>query len=212
MKHPIHLENRELVGKRLVSPTSVRNCPPIGVQLKEILPVNAHVLEIASGTGQHGHHMCGLRSDIVWQPTDIDAESMDSQAAYALDFPGQMLTPLRIDVTVENWWAELPEINAIFCANMIHIAPWQAAEGLVKGAGVLLKNGGKMCLYGPFLTKEGNAESNLQFDTNLRARNPEWGVRSLDSVKHIFADNGLNLAAMIEMPRNNSLLIFGTDS
>jgi len=212
VKHPIHLENRELIGKRLVSPTSVRNCPPIGEQLKVILQINANVLEIASGTGQHGHHMCGIRPDINWQPTDIDPDSMDSQAAYALDYPDQMARPLKIDVTGKDWWRQCDDIDAIFCANMIHIAPWSAAEGLALGAGALLKKNGKMCLYGPFLTETGNAESNLQFDANLKARNPEWGVRSLESVKHIFADQQLNLEAIIEMPRNNSLLVFETNS
>lgn len=212
MKHPIHLEKRDLVGKRLVSPSSERNCIPIGEHLTQILPKNAHVLEIAAGTGQHAHHMCSLRSDIIWQPTDIDPVSLLSQAAYALDFPKRIQTPIELNVTEERWWSGFTKVNAIFCANMIHIAPWSAAQGLAEGAGALLAAGGKMCVYGPFMFEAGTAESNLQFDANLKARNPEWGVRSLESVKHIFADQGLNLEAIIEMPRNNSLLIFEAGS
>ena len=212
MKQPIHLENRELVGKRLISPTSERNRFPIGDQLDNLLCKNARVLEVAAGTGQHAHHMCGLRPDIFWQTTDMDAQSLESQMAYRIDFPSQMKPPIALDVSLENWWTEFGEIDAIFCANMIHIAPWNAAEGLASGSGALLAKGGKMCLYGPFLSETGNAESNLAFDANLKARNPAWGVRSLDSVKHIFADQGLNLEAIIEMPRNNSLLIFASDS
>ena len=208
MKHPIHLEDRDLIGKRLVSPTSERNRFPIGEQLELLLSENAQVLEIAGGTGQHAHHMCGLRSDIIWQPTDLDPQSLESQAAYRLDFPAQIKRPAILNVLDSNWWADFDEIDAIFCANMIHIAPWSAAEGLARGAGALLANGGKVCLYGPFLREEGNAESNLAFDANLKARNPEWGVRSLESVKHIFADQGLNLKAIIELPRNNSLVVF----
>jgi len=208
MKHPIHLENRELIGKRLVSPTSERNCTPIGEHLKALLPQNADVLEIASGTGQHGHHMCGLRDDISWQCTDIDAESRVSQAAYALDFPDRMSSSLEIDVTVPDWQTGFSNINAIFCANMIHIAPWAAAEGLARGAGNLLDDGDFLHLYGPFLLESGNAPSNVKFDESLRRRNPEWGVRTLTSVKHIFADEGLKLESAIEMPANNLLLVF----
>lgn len=208
MKPPIHLENRELKGKRLVSPTSVRNCPPIGDQLQKLLPRNAYVLEIASGTGQHGHHICGLRDDIIWQPSDIDIPSRESQAAYAQDFPDRMLEPIHVDVTEPDWAANFSNINAIFCANMIHIAPWTAAEGLARGAGELLTPNGFLYLYGPFLLETDNAPSNLKFDENLKRRNPAWGVRTLASVKHIFADEGLELESAIEMPANNLLLVF----
>ena len=173
-----------------------------------ILPKNAHVLEIAAGTGQHGHHMCGIRPDIRWQPTDIDPESMQSQAAYGLDFPDRIHPPIEVDVTTDRWWAGLGNVDAIFCANMIHIAPWSAAQGLAVGAGSLLARRGKMCLYGPFLFESGNAESNVQFDLNLKARNPEWGVRPFNAVKQIFVDQGLSLAGTIDMPRNNTLLVF----
>ena len=208
MKQPIHLEKRALAGKRLVSPTSERNSAPIGEQLKSLMPENASVLEIAAGTGQHAHHTCSVRPDICWQPTDIDPQSRESQAAYGADFPDQIAAPVEVDVTVPEWWRSFDGINAVFCSNMIHIAPWVAAEGLARGAGALLAEGGIACLYGPFLQETGNAESNLRFDLSLRERNPEWGVRTLQSVKHIFADAGLEFRSMIEMPANNFLLVF----
>ena len=193
---------------KLAAPSSERNCAPIGAQLENLLPENANVLEIASGTGQHGAHMCGLRPDISWQYTDIDEEYLGSQTAYAEDGPGELKPPVRVDVTVENWWQEFSDINAIYCANMIHIAPWEAALGLARGAGKLLSANGILCLYGPFLFGTNSAKSNLNFDISLKNRNPKWGVRTLDSVKHIFADAGLNLTSTIEMPRDNFLLVF----
>lgn len=208
MKQPIHLENRAIIGEKLVSPSAERNCAPIGDQLQKILPTNASVLEIASGTGQHGHHMCGLRLDVKWQMTDIDEKSLASQAAYAADFPDRMAPPRALDVTVGNWWHEFTGVDVIYCANMIHIAPWTAAEGVARGAGQLISNSGCVCLYGPFLPDTGVAESNLKFDKTLQERNPDWGVRTLKSVKHIFAEAGLNLAATVEMPRDNFLLVF----
>lgn len=208
---PVHLEARDQVGEKLVSPSALRNCGPIGQTLMPFLPENAHVLEIASGTGQHGAHMCGLRVDIHWQMSDIDGPSRVSQNAYALDFSKRMRPSLPLDMMAGDWWQAVPDIDVIYCANMIHIAPWEAVLGLAKGCAELLKGEGVLCLYGPFLLGVDSAASNLEFDRSLKGRNPEWGVRTLESVKHIFADCGLNLRTAIEMPRNNLLLVFALE-
>lgn len=207
-KHPVHLETREQAGKKLVSPSAARNCQAIGEQLHGILPRNAHVLEIASGTGQHAAHMCELRPDLFWQMSDYDEVSRTSQNSYAQDFPAQMNLPLSLDMTDENWTKDIAAVDAVYCANMIHIAPWEAALGLANGLKLVLKKGGVFCLYGPFLIDEGSAISNLNFDESLKSRNSDWGVRNLQAVKHIFADIGLDNCTVIEMPRDNFLLVF----
>jgi len=208
-KDPIHLESRdEVAGLRLQSPSAGRNAGPIADQLVDILPIDARVLEIASGTGEHAVAICSIRSDLIWQNSDPDKRSRDSQDGWREDLPDQIKSSLTIDTTDENWWENLSKFDAIYCANMIHIAPWEAAMGLAIGAANLLKQGGLIILYGPFLEGELTAQSNLQFDANLKARNSSWGVRSLDSVKHMFADVGFNLSARIEMPAENRLLIF----
>lgn len=207
-KDPIHLENREQAGLRLFSPTAGRNKDPIGEAINEYIPKNANVLEIASGTGEHGAHMCGLRPDITWQPSDPNPESRASQNDWAQDCDGQMLASLEIETTKARWAYRLPEYDVIYCANMIHIAPWEAALGLVNGARTCLRNGGFFILYGPFIEGEATAESNLEFDQNLKRRNPEWGVRNLDAVKHIFSEAGFTFTARIVMPKENRTLIF----
>ncbi|PHR59333.1 MAG: hypothetical protein COA43_09365 [Robiginitomaculum sp.] len=207
---PVHMEMRDRVGEKLFSPSAERNRSVIGKHLVGVLPKNAHVLEIASGTGQHAAHVCGLRKDIKWQMSDIDAPSRQSQNAYAQDLPRQLPLSLTLDVTREKWWQDLGNTDVIYCANMIHIAPWDAALGLAKGGSIILQNGGVLCLYGPFLTGETTASSNLAFDRSLKARNSHWGVRNLDSVKHIFADRGLNSCTVMDMPQNNLFLIFKT--
>jgi len=207
-KTPIHLENRDKFGARLYSPTAGRNKGPIGEVLAEHLPQNAKVLEVASGTGEHAVHVCGIRPDISWQPTDIDPGSRASQNAWRTDVPSQMHPAMSIDTTAFEWWGELESFNAVYCANMIHIAPWEAALGLAAGAGQLLPADGLMMLYGPFQEGEATALSNLSFDANLKRRNPAWGVRDLSSVKHIFADAGLSLSARLVMPAENRLLVF----
>lgn len=208
MKHPIHLENREQVGARLFSPTSARNKDPIGKLLSEHIPKNARVLEIASGSGEHGVHICGLRSDILWQPSDPDEISRASQNDWAKEIPEQILPSLPLNTIEANWWENMGAFESIFCANMVHIAPWEAACGLAEGAKHLLNERGFMFLYGPFLEGEQTAQSNLDFNDNLKARNPNWGVRKLSAVKHIFSEQGFNLTARIVMPKENRLLIF----
>lgn len=206
--NPIHLENRDMDGARLYSPSAGRNRAAIGEILQSRLPRGARVLEIAAGTGEHAVHTCGLRPDIIWQPSDPDAASRASQTSWASECPGQMLPALEIDTTVKTWWDGLGRFDAIYSANMIHIAPWEAALGLAEGAQHLLTDGGIVFLYGPFQEGEETAPSNLEFDNNLKKRNPEWGVRNLGSVKDIFADAGLYLLTRIVMPKENRMLLF----
>ncbi len=205
---PIHLENRGADGARLYSPSAGRNSPDIANVLARRLLRGARVLEIAAGTGEHAVHVCGRRSDIIWQPSDPDAASRASQSAWASECPGQILPSIDIDTTKADWWNDLGSFDAVYCANMIHIAPWEAALGLATGAVHLLSPSGIMCLYGPFQEGEQTAASNLEFDVNLKKRDPAWGVRDLDSVKHIFADTGLKEMTRIVMPKENRMLIF----
>ncbi len=196
--------------QKLTAPSAQRNQVPIGEQLDVLLPENAHVLEIAAGTGQHGAYFTQLRPDIVWQYSDIDIEAMGSQRAYVGENPEQLLSPISVDVTANNWWHGITDISVVYCANMIHIAPWAAAKGLAQGAGALLATNGQFILYGPFLLGRDSAQSNLNFDQNLKHRNPAWGVREIRDVETLFRRHGLVLQRIIPMPRDNFLLVFST--
>jgi len=196
------------MNERLFSPSAGRNSGAISDVLAERMPQKGRVLEIASGSGEHAVAISRKRPDITWQTSDPDGISRNSQDAWRSECPGQILPSLPISTTDFEWWAELGPFDAIYCANMIHIAPWAAALGLAQGAEQLLDSGQPLFLYGPFKEGDQTAQSNLNFDQSLQSRNPEWGVRSLDSVKHMFADVGLNLQARIEMPAENRLLVF----
>ena len=200
---PIALEDRDSDGAKLFSPSAGRNKAVIAEALAARLPDAASVLEIGSGTGEHGATLGERRPDVVWQYSDPDAASRASQAAWArAGWP----EPLALDVQVGDWWAGLPRVTALFSANMIHIAPIEAAIGLAEGAQHLTD---RVILYGPFLLGEASAPSNREFDLSLRRRDPRWGVRELDIVKHIFGERSFNLSESLEMPRNNRLLEFG---
>lgn len=209
---PIHLENRTSIGVKKFSPTAARNKSAIFDALSPHLSKHLRVLEIAAGTGEHAHFMCSRRPDLTWQPTDPDAESRASQNAWREGVESQMAESKNLDVLKVDWDKNISGYDAVYCANMIHIAPLDALYGLAKGTSRLLRRGQILALYGPFLDGENSAPSNLEFSANLKSKNSLWGVRELDSVKHIFADVGFNEKARVNMPNNNRLLIFQKNS
>jgi SAM-dependent methyltransferase len=173
-----------------------------------------NVLEVGSGTGQHTVAFASLMPAITWWPTDLNENHLRSIAAWRshtkLD---NMKPPVRLDASAADWKLNergLPSLfTAMFCANVIHIAPWRVAEGLFAGASRHLRPGGRLFIYGPF-RREGthNAPSNAAFDDSLRRQNPEWGVRDTADLKKLGDANGLRLAELIEMPSNNAVLAF----
>lgn len=207
-KNALALEDREALGRRLTSPSAGRNKEVIAETLKPLLTQDGHILEIASGTGEHGMAICDQRPDIAWQYSDPDARSRASQDDWRLDNPMQLRPALPLDMTAPDWWGGLPNYTDIFSANMVHIAPIEACYGLALGAAHLIKEDGRIFLYGPFLDGENSAPSNLDFDKSLKSRNPAWGVREQGFVKHIFAKAGFNHSDLIAMPKNNHIFVF----
>jgi SAM-dependent methyltransferase len=204
---------------RLDAPAFHRNREAIWSVLQRFLEgKSGDVVEAGSGTGQHVVDFARHTPDITWWPSDLNAQhlkSIDAWRAHA-GLPN-IRPPLRIDLADPAWCAQMhdgsgpEELLAVFCANVIHIAPWNVAEGLVAGAGRYLRADGRLFLYGPF--KRGGkhtAVSNAVFDTSLRERNPEWGVRDVEAVEQLAGKVGLVLIEIAEMPANNLILAFET--
>lgn len=190
------------------APATERNREPIAALLREMLPERGTLLEIASGTGEHAVYFAGCFPALRWQPTDPDPEALASIQAWRDDFgPENLLEPLRLDAAAEPW--PVASADAILCVNMVHISPWAATEGLMRGAGRLLSPGAPLVLYGPY-RRAGvpTAPSNEAFDESLRARNPEWGLRDLGEVEAEAGRHGLRLERVAEMPANNLTLVF----
>ncbi len=167
------------------------------------------MLEVASGSGEHAVWFAQGLPGVIWRPSDQEPAAIASIRARreAADLPN-LEEPLVLNAADAGSWPAGP-IDAVVCLNMIHIAPWAAAEGLMAGCGRLLEPGGMLCLYGPF--REGGvhtAPSNAAFDESLKARDPAWGVRDLEAVADLAASQGLDLAERIAMPANNLSLIF----
>jgi len=191
---------------RRKAPATERNRGPILDVLRGVLPARGLVLEIASGTGEHAAYFAEHLPRVTWQPSD--AGDLASIAAWR-EWAGleNLLEPLPLDVTTRPW--PLERADALFCANMIHISPWRTCEGLFAGASGLLPPGAPLVLYGPFL-RDGapTAPSNAAFDADLRARDPEWGIRRLADVERVAGECGFAREALTEMPANNLTVTF----
>ena len=184
------------------APATARNRDPILAVLRRVLPPRGLVLEIASGSGEHGLHFAAALPQLTWQPTDADPAALASIRAWRADSgPPNLLEPLPLDVCAP--WP-LPRADAVVCINMIHIAPWEACLGLLQGAAALLPAGGVLYLYGPYRAAgQHTAPSNAVFDEDLRARDPRYGVRDLEAVVAAAAERGLRWHETVPMPANN---------
>lgn len=196
------------MSDRLYAPAVSRNREPILAVLRPILPASGTVLEIASGSGEHIVHLAEALPDLVFQPSDLNHEALQSVAAWIeARRLANVLPPIVLDASVLPW----PGVSAVavICINMIHIAPWQAAIGLVTGAGSILPPGAPLYLYGPYKrTGVPTAESNQAFDRNLKDRDPNWGVRNLEAVADLARAAGFAAPEITEMPANNLSVVF----
>jgi SAM-dependent methyltransferase len=191
-----------------VAPAAERNKAAILDVLRGVLPEQGLVLEIASGTGQHVAHFARGLPALRWQPSEPDIALHDSIRAH-IESSGEtaIAEPVALDTASEPWPIE--RADAVLCSNMIHIAPWSAAEGLMRGASEVLDAGAPLVIYGPFQRGgRHTAPSNEAFDASLRSRDPEWGVRDLDAVTALAETYGFEFSRAIEMPANNLLVMY----
>jgi len=196
------------------SPAAERNQEPILAVLRVSLPERGTALEIASGTGQHAAFFAAALPGWTWQPTEADASLLPPIDARIAQAGLRNVRPaLALDVMAAQWASEAApfaqRFDAIFCANMLHIAPWPTCAALMQGAARHLAPGGVLVTYGPYLEDEvPTAPSNMAFDASLRARNSAWGIRRLRDVQAEAQRSGLVLRRRHAMPANNLLLEF----
>lgn len=210
----------EIPDARQYAPATERNREPILEVLQQVLPHTGIVLEISSGTGEHAVFFAPRLAPRKWLPSDPNPLTRASIAAWRQHYPTENLyEAIALDVCDLIWTVEdassFPGIDfnhdpikAIVNINMIHIAPWSACLGLMAGTKRILPPGGILYLYGPF-KQDGKhtAPSNAQFDQNLRAQNPQWGIRDLEQVVAVAQAQHLSLVKTIAMPANNLSVI-----
>ncbi len=193
------------------SPAALRNREPIAAVLAEHLPEQGAVLEIAAGSGEHAVHLARRFPGLRWTPSDADGGALAVLAARReAEGSANLQPPVRLDVTASGWERDAGgPFDAVVCINMIHIAPWAAAEGLFDGAARMLAAGGVLFLYGPFIEDDvATAPSNLAFDASLKARDPRWGLRRLEDVTRLAEAHGFRRTARVGMPAENLSVVF----
>ena len=197
-----------MTNELLTSPAAERNKEPILTVLEAVLPAKGSVLEIASGSGQHvtffATHLPGIR----WQPTEPDAASREAIVTRIREAGLTNIDPpVGLDVH-EPRWPVAPHYDAVLCINMVHISAWSSTNALCLGAARHLRTGGRLVLYGPFLESGTAVQSNLDFDSTLKRRNQDWGLRDLEEVTRTAALHGLHRQQIVRMPANNLTVIF----
>lgn len=193
---------------RQYAPATQRNREPILAVLREVLPAQGQILEVASGSGEHAVHFAAAFPGLVFQPSDPDPAALASIDAWANDSALPNIRPaIRLDATALHW--PVGAADAVLCINMIHISPWAATEGLIRHAARLLPPDGPLYLYGPYRQSGVPlAASNAVFDDSLRRRNPKWGLRELEAVAELARASGFAEPQVTPMPANNLSVVF----
>jgi len=195
-------------GVRRSAPAALRNREPIAEVLAEWLPESGLVLEIASGTGEHAIYFARRFPALEWQPSDVHADALQSISEWRAEtrLPN-VHRPLVLDAASADW--PVDRADAVLSINMVHISPWKSALGLIDGAARVLRPGAPLIMYGPWIKDDvPTVESNLAFDADLKQRDPEWGLRSVEEFAAEAEKSGLMLEATRAMPANNLMLLF----
>ena len=176
-------------------------------QLRACLNSGDAVLEVASGTGQHGLHFSTHMPEITWQCSDLDLETFALGNTLAHHARSNLPMPLVLDIAA---WPSLPQTyDAVYSANCIHIIPGELVQPYVEGAAASLKPGGLMLLYGPYKYDGAfTTQSNADFDTFLSNTYPGGGIKDFETLDSLANANGLTLQQDIAMPANNQFLIW----
>lgn len=202
------------MDNRLFFPAAKRNKTFIGDVLSRIIQKNGSILEIGSGSGEHGVAFQKRFPETIWQTSDPDLRHRQSISSWILyeKLNMKMPQPLAIDVEITPWKisSELGlSLQVIVSINLIHISSWNCTRSLFKESGKLLSNGKYLMLYGPFkIDNEHISQSNYLFDKSLKMQNNNWGVRNLDEVNKEAYNNGFAQKELICMPANNLSIIY----
>ncbi|MEO9970687.1 MAG: DUF938 domain-containing protein [Hyphomonadaceae bacterium] len=209
---PVSLEPQRIEDGRRFSPSVGRNRDIVRDVFAAHMPVSGRILEIGSGTGEHGIHITASLPQLQWTFSDADPVSLSSVKAWMAEAGREALdTGLELDASAPDWGAgaEGQSFDGMYCANVIHISPIEVAKGLFAGAGRILAPTGRIFLYGPFGRDGAMSDGNARFDLDLKRRDARWGVRDLEREVLPMAERaGFRAAKIVEMPANNLSVVF----
>lgn len=201
------------MDQRLYFPATERNRGPIGDLLSQVLPRSGTVLELASGSGEHAVCFQQRCPHLLWQSSDPDPDHRASINAWIQHQGLGQVMPKALNIDVEERPWPLPrdirkELKAVVCINLLHVSPASCTDAVLEESALLLPSGAPLIIYGPFMRDGAHTSaSNAAFDQSLRQRNPQWGLRDLNTITALAASSGFNLDAVVPMPANNLSLV-----
>ena len=186
---------------------AARNAAPILEVLQREFRNSTRVLEIGSGTGQHAVTFAAALEHVYWQTSDLDEKHPGIKPWIDGADLRNIGAPLSMDVRTAS--VEAGGYDAVFSANTAHIMGIDAVERMFSLVGSALDGPGVFCLYGPFRCDGAfNTQSNADFDTNLRERDPVRGIRDIEQLDEYAADQGLQRQCLYAMPSNNYIAVW----
>ena len=202
------------MDNRLFFSATQRNKDFIGDVLSRVIKKERFILEIGSGSGEHGVTFQKRFPKIIWQTSDPELKHRKSIISWIEheELTKKMPQPLELDVENIPWEISSNcnhSVQGVVSINMIHIARWNCTVTLFRGAGKLLKKGNFLILYGPFkIANKHTSQSNYFFDNSLKIQNDLWGIRNIEEVNYEAKRNSFFQEDMIKMPANNFSIIY----
>lgn len=189
------------------SQSSEENKEVIYQVIKPIFNQKKHVLEVASGTGQHAVYFAEKMPYLTWQTSDlIESHSGIKQWMKSVNLPN-ILPPLELNVSEKQWPNTL--YDGVFSANSFHIMSKQNVTDFFKNVSTILNKKAVVIIYGPFnYNGEFTSESNANFDIWLKNRSPQSGIKDFEWCNLLAQEAQLSLIEDIEMPMNNRILVW----
>jgi cyclopropane fatty-acyl-phospholipid synthase-like methyltransferase len=190
---------------RLSSPSSRRNVGPILAILQEFLPPRGHLLELASGSGEHCATLAAAFPQLRWTPSDVVPERLASIRAWIADAGLKNVDdPIELDVEAAEWPFDDGAVDAILVANLLHLVPEWTMAALFKNVARVLPPGCKLFIYGPF-TRDGQfvSEGDASFHESLRSQDEAIGYKDIRQVEQLAAQHDITVTAWRDMPANN---------
>lgn len=182
------------------------NKQPILDVLKTAFADAKSVLEIGSGTGQHGVLLAPNLPHLIWQTSDMP-ENHPGINAWIDAYPcSNLKRPLPFTIGEDSW--PDPDFDGVFTANTTHIMQIYEARSMMQLVADNLPSGGAFCQYGPFnIDGKYTSGTNQAFDQSLRSRGC-GGIRDISELQGWVESRGMVLNRRHQLPANNQLLVW----
>lgn len=195
--------------EKITSQPCLRNQQPIFEAIKPWVTQGGQLLELASGTGQHGVYISARLPQLHWQLSEHpDNMSLSQPWVDEADLPN--LKPcIAVDVAQDPWPVHSGHFDYAYCANLLHFVSLDDVDNIFRQVTHTLKKNGLLFCYGPVNEDGFTSEGNQNLDAWLKQDvNPKAGIKELKVLKTLAHHSGLAFKSRLDCPANNVILIF----